>query len=329
MPAIPNDNHNQHFFVILNKLGFSRNRKESLSPTSKTRSRHPFQIYVDSGSSFTYLPASFVRNFYLVLDIIMCEDKMCLECDTIPSDLTMDFTFKTTTIRIPIANMIWRPSEPLIQNGRTLCYFMVKQRNDPVTLGRYFLSNFYAVFDLDQHEISFAPLNRGAADSHIIEIPIKKKNLDSSSIPDPELSAENPAVSGSETSAENPSNEHSPTEHLASQSTNAESPGFTSADDSTSTDIHSVSQNPNTIAFADPSAAGNSGVSDLFIPTNPETSIFSDTPPQTEAEKPMSNENAEAAFTSLDQGSDPGQMSTGDQPVSVALTRRGRRSRRG
>lgn len=325
MPAIPYHGSRADSFVTLNKLGFSRGGVV-LPPHA-----HSIQVWIDFGSTITWLPVSFVRDFQLIDDFITLDDSFYLECDKIPSDMTIDFTFKTTTIRIPIENMIFRPHSPKIHDGRSLCYLMIKAQQDssiPSTLGYYFFSSVYAVFNLDQNEISLAPVKKGATNSHIVEMTAmektKNKNLDSSSISDPETSAETPSTSDSEVSAKDLQN--------------ADDSNIAVFSDLSNTDLENqlndVDANP--VAFVETSThAGNLGISDSFTPTNPETSIasdvFSDTPLQTVAENPISNDNMvsnEVALTSPEQSSDSEQLPTGDQPVADSLTRRGRRVRR-
>lgn len=340
MSAIPYQGSKADTFISLNKLGISRDGVV-LPPGARS-----IQAWVDSSSVFTRVPASFVRDFQSVDEIISLGDLFFLECDNIPSDMTIDFTFKTTTIRIPIKDMILRPQSPIIHDGRSLCHLMIVAQSDDSalsTLGHYFLLNVYTVFNLDQNEISFAQVKKGAMDSHIVEISaMKNKNLDSSSISDPEMSAETSSILGSEVSAKNLLNaddsniaaasDLSNTD-LASQFTDAENPGLSSADDSSSADHSSIFQNTNSDTST---GAGNLRFSDSLTPTNPEASIpsdaFSNTPLQTMAEKAVSNDNVvynEAAPMSPKQGSDSEQLPTGDQPVSDSLTRRSHRGRRG
>lgn len=194
-------------------------------PSSKRAG--PVRVVLDSGTALLWLSVSFVKDISLVLDVIGTNDEggIWIDCDRILVGLRMDFTFDTTTMRLPIDAFITRPSPPATRGGRSACFLEVFPEPDPkenYILGHQFFAAVYMAFDLHRGEVSLARVKKGATKSKIIEItPGGVKDLHSSSITDPDDIAEIPSNTddtGGSASTDLPIPE------LASQSTNEGEP---------------------------------------------------------------------------------------------------------
>ena len=327
LPVVPKGT-TRSFHVTLKKLGFSRGGKKVSLPSDNAP---PAQVLLDSGTSGILLPTAMLQGLRQIMKIDVLEFAkfmMVVECDTVPSDLTIDFTFDAITIKIPISDLIFSPASIV---GRQICDLWIQESRDEVfILGYHFLSKVYAVYNMDQNTVSLAPIRNGSTASDVIEIQSQEDNSqDSSSILDPKNFDEKPLdADGSAGSA--PLALH--TIDSASPFTDTRNAEPLSADTSKNAALPKP-LNGDIFALADNSGGienpGSSSSSSA--PTDQEAFIPSDASSLTLAENPTSENmfSNEVTLASTDQGSDPaaGDPLIFDIPAQPApRSQRGRRA---
>lgn len=109
-------------------------------------------------------------------------------CDLANEDITLDFTFTSPTISVPISELIINgdtsnseaSQDPNPQDGGSSFNFgngseqcmlgIAPSEGSTAVLGDTFLRSAYVVYDLANNEISLAQTNFNATDSHVSEI---------------------------------------------------------------------------------------------------------------------------------------------------------------
>lgn len=121
---------------------------------------------LDSGSSLMYLPNDVTNKIYNALGATYDRNigAGSIDCNMANSDQTIDFTFSSPTIRVPLNEMI-------LQAGPNECILGIgyAQGNTPV-LGDSFIRSAYIVYDISNNEISLAQANYNSKSSNILEI---------------------------------------------------------------------------------------------------------------------------------------------------------------
>ena len=160
----------------------------------------PTAVLLDSGSSLTYLPNDLVRNIYDLLQVTYDnrQGAAFADCRLANQNITLDFTFTTPTISVPISELVFdgetsdseERQDPDSQsaggspdprdNRDSLCYFgIAPAEGSMAVLGDTFLRSAYVVYDLENNEISLAQTNFNSTESHVSEI-----GTGSDSVPD-------------------------------------------------------------------------------------------------------------------------------------------------
>lgn len=151
----------------------------------------PTAVILDSGSSLTYLPNDLASAIYTALDVQYSEQDGAAfaSCDLANENVTLDFTFTSPTISIPINELILSVSS--IEEGRenpnsgdngegsygssgndeNICLFGIAPSEGSMSvLGDTFLRSAYVVYDLANNEISLAQTDFNSTTSHVSEI---------------------------------------------------------------------------------------------------------------------------------------------------------------
>ena len=151
----------------------------------------PSAVILDSGSSLTYLPNDLTSAIYTALDVQYSQRYGAgfASCDLANENITLDFTFTSPTISIPMSELVLSVSsvEEDRENPSTgdnsdgsysssssdenICYFgIAPSQGSTSVLGDTFLRSAYVVYDLGLNEISLAQTNFNSTSSHVVEI---------------------------------------------------------------------------------------------------------------------------------------------------------------
>ncbi|SMR59099.1 unnamed protein product [Zymoseptoria tritici ST99CH_1A5] len=125
---------------------------------------------LDSGSSLTYLPNDITQTIYNQVGASYDAEQQVaiVDCDVANSDATLDFTFSSPTIRVPMNELVilagYRGRQPI-------CIFGIAPAggSTPV-LGDTFLRSAYVVYDLTGNTISLAQTKFNSTTDSILEI---------------------------------------------------------------------------------------------------------------------------------------------------------------
>jgi len=173
------------FIITLSSMSLSIQGKN----TSMTVNL-PTTVILDSGSSLTYLPNELTSAIYdaLHVEYNSREAAAYASCSLANEEITLDFTFTTPTISVPISELIINGdtsdstarqnpdpqdsgSSSDFGNGIEQCIFgIAPSEGSTAVLGDTFLRSAYVVYDLANNEISLAQTNSNATDSHVLEI---------------------------------------------------------------------------------------------------------------------------------------------------------------
>ena len=177
------------FVLTINRIAISQNGN------SRTLSSDlPVGVILDSGSTISYLPNDLVDDIYKAFNVRYSKRQgsgFC-SCDLANQDITLDFTFTSPTISVPIRELVINPNQEEFQKRDALdkrqnvgadgnvCLFGIAPSSGQVSiLGDTFLRSAYVVYDLANNEISLAQTNFNSTNSNIREI-----GTGSDSVPD-------------------------------------------------------------------------------------------------------------------------------------------------
>jgi hypothetical protein len=125
---------------------------------------------LDSGSSLTYLPNDITQTIYNSVGARYDSRQgvAIVDCDLANSDATLDFTFSSPTIKVPMNELVitagYRGRQPI-------CIFgIVPAEGSPTILGDTFLRSAYVVYDITGNTISLAQTNFNSTTDNIMEI---------------------------------------------------------------------------------------------------------------------------------------------------------------
>ncbi|KAI0128885.1 aspartic peptidase domain-containing protein [Xylariales sp. AK1849] len=135
-------------------------------------------VLLDSGSSLTYLPDSWVEQIYTATDAQYdaSEGAAYVPCSLASDTRTLDFTFTSPQIKVGMNELVLdlvttSGKRPTFSNGVTACLFGIAPAGSGTNvLGDTFLRSAYVVYDVSNNEISIAQTNFNATGSSIQEI---------------------------------------------------------------------------------------------------------------------------------------------------------------
>ena len=176
----------------------------SATRTTLNSGNLPASALLDSGSTLTYLPddvVSSIFNKYNVQYDSQAGQAYC-DCSLGNSADTVDFTFSSPVIRVPMSELVISGSagsgtggSTTFSNGPSYCTFGIAPAgNTGVVLGDTFIRSAYVVYDLSNNQISLAQTNFNATTSNVMEI-----GTGSNSVPQASGVANPVTVSGTNT----------------------------------------------------------------------------------------------------------------------------------
>lgn len=125
---------------------------------------------LDSGSSLMYLPDEVAQKIYTLTGATYSNEQSAafIDCAMAHNDTTIDFTFSSPTIRVPMNELVIVAG---YQGRKEICILGISPAggSTPV-LGDTFLRSAYVVYDLSNNEISLAQTNFNSTDNNIMEI---------------------------------------------------------------------------------------------------------------------------------------------------------------
>lgn len=161
------------FIITLSGLSVASNGRG----LSSSRGR-PTIVLLDSGTTFTYLPAHLIEDVYAALNVELPWDSTTpvVNCSLANSDKTVDFFFSPAKISVPLTELVF-PIKFLLgedlglPDDYPLCGFGIALSSPHRgILGDNFLRSAYIVYDLDNKEISLAQARFNSTKTHVVEI---------------------------------------------------------------------------------------------------------------------------------------------------------------
>ena len=132
-----------------------------------------YAALLDSGSSLMYLPNDIADAIFPAVGAEWDEEQGAafVDCSLGTSDETLDLTFSSPTIQIPM-------NELVLTAGSNVCILGVaRSGSSTLVLGDTFLRSAYVVYDLENNEISLAQTNFNSSGGSVQEI--TKENVPS------------------------------------------------------------------------------------------------------------------------------------------------------
>ncbi|KAG9253915.1 candidapepsin-4 precursor [Emericellopsis atlantica] len=130
-------------------------------------------VVLDSGTSFTYLPKSMVAAIYDAVgaEYSATEGAAFVPCSLADQQANMTFYFDSPAqIDVAMSELVLDAGNSIGGGQADVCLFGIVPSSGLSLLGDTFLRSAYAVFDLDNNEISLAQSNFNAKKSKISEI---------------------------------------------------------------------------------------------------------------------------------------------------------------
>lgn len=135
-------------------------------------------VLLDSGSSLTYLPDSWVETIYTLTgaQYDSNEGAAYVPCSLASDTRELVFTFSTPSIAVPMNELVLdlittSGKRPTFTNGVTACLFGIAPAGSSTNvLGDTFLRSAYVVYDIANNEISLAQTNFNSTSSNVQEI---------------------------------------------------------------------------------------------------------------------------------------------------------------
>jgi hypothetical protein len=132
-------------------------------------------VLLDSGSSLTYLPDTWVEQIYTETgaQYDSSEGAAYVPCSLAEDTRTLDFTFTSPTIKVDMNELVLdlvttSGKRPTFSNGVTACLFGIAPAGSSTNvLGDTFLRSAYVVYDISNNEISIAQTNFNATESNV------------------------------------------------------------------------------------------------------------------------------------------------------------------
>jgi hypothetical protein len=159
-------------------------------------SNQAIAVLLDSGSSLTYLPNTITAAIYEQVNAQYdsTEGTAFVPCSLAKNTTTLDFTFTSPTISVPMDELVLsittsNGQQPTFSDGTAACLFGIAPAGtfNPV-LGDTFIRSAYLVYDLSNNQISIAQTNFNATTSNILEITASATGVPSAT------SVQNPAT---------------------------------------------------------------------------------------------------------------------------------------
>lgn len=171
LPVVREQGVYAEFIIALTAVGAN-------GQTGSIASDQAIPALLDSGSSLMYLPNDITQSIYDSVNAQYDESQGAafVDCSLGNSDDTIDFTFSSPTIRIPLNELVIVAGT---DRGQEVCILGISPADGSTpVLGDTFLRSAYVVYDIAQNEISLAQTSFNSTSNNILEI------SNSSGVPD-------------------------------------------------------------------------------------------------------------------------------------------------
>lgn len=195
LPILKEGSDYAEFVIAMTGMSVSNNgRKTTLNVGQKSA-----PVLLDSGSSLTYLPDTLAQALLGRVGAQYDDQQQAafVPCSLMNNASTVDFTFSSLTISVPMNELVINPgtntdgSTPTFNDGTPACLFGISPAGgSTAVLGDTFLRSAYVVYDLANNQISLAQTNFNSTQDSILEI-----GTGSKSIPDA-TGVSNPVTTG-------------------------------------------------------------------------------------------------------------------------------------
>ena len=174
LPIQPEDGVYAEFLITLTGVSLSNGGKN----VSLNSGDLPTPVLLDSGSSLTYLPNDITSALYDQVGAKYDDEEgtAFVPCSLANNASTIDFTFTSPVISVPMSEMVINPgtsgSQASYSEGAEACIFGVAPAGEGglSVLGDTWIRSAYVVYDLSNNEISLAQTNFNSTTSNIMEI---------------------------------------------------------------------------------------------------------------------------------------------------------------
>jgi len=165
------------FLITLTGLGITLNGKGS-SQTLSSNSL-PTAVLLDSGTTLTYLPDQVTQAIFneVGAQYDPAAGAAYVPCSLMNNATTIDFTFSSPVISIPMKELVLYPrtnaggSPITFKDGTPACIFGISPAGgSTAVMGDTFIRSAYVVYDIANNEISLAQTNFNSTETHILEI---------------------------------------------------------------------------------------------------------------------------------------------------------------
>ncbi|KAI9828950.1 MAG: hypothetical protein M1819_006449 [Sarea resinae] len=168
LPVLSEDGVYREFVVAMSSVGYTNGK------TTGVFNNTPVYALLDSGTTNTILPDVIVNQTYNLFNVLydFDDETPFVPCSLATNKTTIDYTFSSVTIRVPLSELVW-PNDPPAEfaDGRPACQFGISYGGDgEAILGDTFLRSAYVVYDLTHNEVSLAPTKFNSTTSSIKEI---------------------------------------------------------------------------------------------------------------------------------------------------------------
>ncbi|KAI1432043.1 aspartic-type endopeptidase [Xylaria sp. CBS 124048] len=171
LPVEPKGNVYSEFLITLTSVKLGQN--------VITNDKTPVPALLDSGSSLTYLPDDIAKSIFTQVGAEYYSDSgtAYVDCELGNDDnaTTLDFTFTSPTISIPLKELVIHQDitfASVVQTSASSCLLGIASAGDGSTvLGDTFLRSAYVVYDIQNNQISLAQTKFNATKSNVQEIP--------------------------------------------------------------------------------------------------------------------------------------------------------------
>ena len=164
VPIIPEQGVYAEFIIALTGVGVNGSEGSLVSNLASP-------ALLDSGSSLMYLPDNVAQDVFNAVGAQYDERQGAafVDCDLANSDMTIDFTFSSPTIRVGMDELVIVAG---VDRGQPICILGIAPAggSTPV-LGDTFLRSAYVVYDITSNEISLAQTNfNSTSTDNVLEI---------------------------------------------------------------------------------------------------------------------------------------------------------------
>lgn len=154
----------------------------SINETSAASREFPLDAVFDTAVGLTFVPKSVAQALNAQIGNTSVPDdfgQVNFSCSAVGEDSTIEFKFGELEFQFYLSQFVTQESDTAASYGFDLdddtCYFTICENNDlqyegSIVLGSNFISGVYAVFDLENDEISLAKRSWDHAPDDIVEI---------------------------------------------------------------------------------------------------------------------------------------------------------------